>query len=158
MALKNLSEDKVLIALLAIFLIGLFGVNMEEFTGRFTLQTNDDIPIVTVLPQEVKAGEKINVNIKVRGACVDPTVEFYFSGVKYDGERGSSGGRKAEVTHKGRFKFCSEDYELDEDNSFTVSYQTRPNWDGDYFARVFYWKDRNTKDYLHSYFTIKPKK
>jgi len=156
MALKNLGEDKVFIALITIFLIGAVGTSFEQLTGGFTLQTNDDIPIVTVFPQEVKAGEKVNVNVKVRGACVDPTVEFYFGGVTYDGERTTSGGRKAEVTQKGRFKFCKDDYELDSVNSFSLSYQTRPEWDGDYFVRVYYWKDKNTKDYLHSYFTVKP--
>lgn len=156
MPVKNLGEDKVLIALVTIFLIGLIGTSLDQFTGNFTLQTNDNIPIVTIFPQQVIAGEKVNVKVQVRGACVDPTVEFFFGGVKYDGTREGSGGRKAEVTKKGRFKFCNGDYELDKDNTFTVSYQTRPDWSGDYFARVYYWKDKNTKDYLHSYFVVKP--
>ncbi len=157
MALKNLGEDKVFIALLTIFLIGAIGTSFEQLTGGFTLQSNEDIPIVTVFPNEVKAGEKVNVNVKVRGACVVPKVEFYFGGVTYNGERTSSGGRKAEVTQKGRFKFCKDDYELDSTNAFSLSYQTRPDWDGDYFVRVYYWTNKNTKDYLHSYFTVKPR-
>lgn len=157
MALKNLGEDKVFIALITIFLIGVIGTSIEQFTGNFAIRVNNDMPIVAVSPRTVTAGEKINVNVIIRGACVNPTVEFYFDGIKSNGERVNSGVRKAEVTQKGRYKFCNGDYELDEKNSFTVSYQTRPDWDGDYFARVYYWKDRNTKDYLHSYFTVKPK-
>lgn len=157
MSSKNPSQDKVLIALLIIFLIGFIGTSLSELTGKFTLQSNEKVPVVTVSPQQIKAGEKINVNVQIRDACVDPTVEFFFGGTNYDGTKVSSGGRKAEVTEKGRFKFCKGDYELDKDNSFTVSYKTRPEWDGDYFARVYYWKDRRTKDYVHAYFVVKPK-
>ena len=153
---KTISQDKVLIALLTIFLIGIVGTSLSELTGKITLQNNEKVPIVTVSPQKMKAGETVNVNVKVRGACVDPTIEFFFGGTTYDGTKVNSGGRKAEVTEKGRFKFCKGDYELDKDNSFTVSYKTRPEWDGDHFARVYYWKDRRTKDYIHTYFVVKP--
>ena len=95
--------------------------------------------------------------MQVRNACVDPTIEFFFGGVKYDGTVTSSGGRKAEITKKGRFKFCKNDDDLDADNSFTVTYTTRPDWDGDYYARIYFWKDRDTKDYVNVYFTVKPK-
>ena len=132
------------------------GTSMEQFTGSFTVRVNGDMPIVTVSPRTITAGEKIDINVGVRGACVDPTVELYFDGVKSDGERIGSGGRKAEVTQKGRYKFCDGDYELDDTNSFTVSYQTRPDWDGEYYSRVYYWMDKDTKDYVHSYFTVKP--
>ena len=74
MSAKNLGEDKVLIALITIFLIGFIGTSLNQFTGNFTLQTNEDIPIVTVSPQQAVAGEKVDVKVQVRGACVDPTV------------------------------------------------------------------------------------
>ncbi|MAF51275.1 MAG: hypothetical protein CMH64_04260 [Nanoarchaeota archaeon] len=154
---NNLTNDKVVIGLITIFLIAFIGSNLDQLTGNLTLTNNGQIPIVKISPNEIKAGEKANVNIQVRGACVHPKVELYFGGVRYDGEVQSSGGRKAEITKKGRFKFCKGDYELDSDNSFTISYRTRPDWDGDYYARVYYWKDRDTKDFLHSYFKVRPK-
>jgi len=154
---NNFSNDKVLIALITIFLVAIIGSNLSDFTGNLTFTNNGKIPIVTSFPSEIKAGEKISINIQVRGACVHPEIEFFFGGVRYNGDIESTGGRKAEVTKKGRFKFCKDDSDLDADNSFTVEYRTRPNWDGDYYARVYYWKDRNTKDFLHSYFKVKPK-
>ena len=154
---NNFSNDKVIIALVTIFLIGLIGTSLSEFTGNLTLTNNGDIPIVTPLPNEVKAGGKINIKVQVRGACVHPEIEFFFGGVRYNGDKMSSGGRKAEITKKGHYRFCKGDTALDEDNSFTVSYRTRPDWDGDYYARVYYWKDRDTKDFLHSYFKVRPK-
>ncbi|MAG52725.1 MAG: hypothetical protein CMH62_02065 [Nanoarchaeota archaeon] len=158
MADLNFSNDKVLIALVTIFLVGLIGTNLPQFTGNFTLTNNNDLPIVSTSPERIKAGEKLNINVQVRGACVDPEIELYFGGVRFDGTEDTNGGRKATITKKGRYKFCKNDYELDDTNSFTVSYRTRPDWDGDYFARVYYWEDRTTKDYLHSYFTITPNK
>ncbi|MBU2639594.1 MAG: hypothetical protein KKG75_02685 [Nanoarchaeota archaeon] len=155
---QKLSEDKVLVALVVIFLVAIIGFNLDKFTGNLTLQENKDIPIVTVYPSEVKAGEKIYVNVQIRGACVDPTIEFFFSGIKYDGTISRPSFSLGDITKAGRYKFCKGDYGLDIDNSFTVSYQTRPDWDGDYYARVYYWKDRTTKDYLHSYFRMRPNK
>jgi hypothetical protein len=155
--MANFSNDKVLVALVTMFLVGAIGSTFSDFTGNFALRTNNDMPIVTTSPNPVGAGSKINVNVKVRGACVDPTVEFYFGGKKYDGTKESSGGRKADVTKKGKYKFCKGDYELDNKDSFTVSYRTRPDWDGDYYAKVYYWKDKDTKDDLRSYFRVRPK-
>tara|TARA_Y100000310_G_C20552292_1_gene748703 strand:- start:632 stop:1108 length:477 start_codon:yes stop_codon:yes gene_type:complete len=158
MAKKGFENDKVLVALVALLLVGVVGFNLDKFTGNFTLTENKDIPIVTSFPKEIKAGEKINVNVQVRGACVHPEIEFHFGGVKYDGTTGNTGGRKGTVTEKGKFKFCKGDYELNKDNSFDVDYRTRPDWDGDYYAKVYYWKDRKTKDYVNSYFKVKPRK
>ncbi len=143
--MANFSKDKVLVALVAMFLIGVIGSTFSDLTGNLTLRTNNDVPIVTTSSSVIGAGSKINVNVQVRGACVHPTVEFYFDGKKYDGTPESTGGRKAEVTKKGRYKFCKGDYGLDDKNSFIVSYRTRPDWDGDYYASVYYWEDKNKK-------------
>ena len=154
---EHLSKDKALVALTEIFLVAIIGFNLNKFTGNLTLVENKDIPIVTIYPQEIKAGEKIYVNIQVRGACMHPTVEFFFSGIKYDGTVARPSFSLGDTTKQGRYKFCKGDYGLDIDNSFTVAYQSQPDWDGDYYARVYYWKDRTTKDYLHSYFRVRPK-
>jgi hypothetical protein len=153
-----MKEDKVLIGLLMIFLVGAIGVNLENFTGNFLLKENGDVPLVTVTPQVLKAGEYVDVNVRVRGACVHPQIEFFFDGVKYDGTRTRPSFSLGDVTKSGRYKFCKNDYGLNKDQSFTVSYKTSPEWDGDYYARVYYWKDKDTKDYLHSYFKVRPNK
>ena len=157
MSEKILSEEKVLVSLIVIFLVAIIGFNLDRFTGNLMLMENKDIPIVTVYPQDIRAGEKIYVNIQVRGACVDSTVDFFFSGVKYDGSSERSSLRLGDAAKPGRYRYCLGDSGLDIDNSFTVSYQTRPDWDGEYYARVYYWPNSKTRDYLHSYFGVRPK-
>ena len=155
MAIKNKKEDKVLIALIVIFLVSIIGFNLNKLTGGIVIQENKDVPIVTVSPSTIKAGEYVTVNVKVRNACVHPTVELFFSGTKFDGTKTHESFRLGDVTKQGRYKFCKGDYGL-KDNSFKVTYKTSAGWGGDYYARVYYWTEDNTKDYVHSYFRVRP--
>lgn len=153
-----MEKNKVIIAFVVLVLLALIGFNFDEITGKVT--TKNLIPSVTAFPSEVKAGEMINIKIKPRDACVDPEVGFYFSGKKSDGSIVSSGGRKAvqQPENVGAFKVCKGDAGiLDPDGSFTVSQRTRPEWDGEYYAKIYYWKDRKTKDSINAYFTVNPK-
>lgn len=154
--MKNFKEDKVIIALVVIFLVGTIGFNLENYTGNLLkLQEDKNVPIVSISPSVVTAGEYIEIKVKVRDACVHRTIDFFFDGTEYDGTKKNKGGRKATAIKPGRYKFCKRDYGL-VDSSFTLRYKTSPSWDGDYYARVYYWKDRTTKDYVHSYFKVKP--
>ncbi len=151
-----MEKNKILIAAIAIVLIALIGFNFNNITGK---AAGSLMPDVTVFPGTVKAGEKINIKVKPNKGCVDPEIGFYFSGKLSDGSITSSGGRKGVVTHKGGYKVCKGDgLILDKDGTFTVSYRTEPIWDGEYYAKVFYWKDRNTKDSINAYFNVLPKK
>jgi len=139
----------------AIVLVAVIGFNFDKITGDVT---RDLIPSVTAFPAEVTAGEKINIKVRPNNGCVDPELGIYFSGVKSDGTHEGSSGRRAVVTQKGGFSICKNSKGiLDPDNTFTVNYQTRPEWDGEYYAKVFYWKDRTTKDSVNVYFDVKPK-
>ncbi len=150
-----MEKNKILIGVVAIVLIALIGFNFGSITGNVT---GGLTPEVTVFPSTVKAGEKINIKVKPNKGCVDPEIGFYFSGKLTDGRITSSGGRKGTVTHKGGYKVCKGDgLILDKDGTFTVSYKTEPIWDGEHFAKVFYWKDRNTKDSKNIYFNVLPK-
>lgn len=147
--------NKILIWFVAIVLIALIGFNFDSITGKATKNLPPD---VTVFPETVKAGEKINIKVRPRNGCVDPEIGFYFSGKYSDGSIGSSGGRKGVVRHKGGYKVCKNDMLiLDDDGTFTVSYRTEPGWDGEYFGKIFYWKDRKTKESMNAYFNVLPK-
>lgn len=156
---KSKVKKQILITIALIALIALIGFNFEKITGSVVHQ----YPIVKVYktsyPQqnEVKAGEKVTVQVQVGDYCVDPEISFYFGGVTYSRKKTSAGPRIATVTKKGSSRICKGDTVLDSKNIFTIQYQTRPDWDGDYYARVYFWKDRDTKDYLNVYFTVKPK-
>ncbi len=157
-------EDKnILIAIVLIVLIALIGFNFEKVTGE---TIRHQIPIAsaykTNFPEqnEVKAGEKITVQVQVGDFCVDPEIGFYFGGITYAGEKTTSGGRKGTVTQKGHFKLCKGDVTLDSRNRFEIEYQTKPEWDGDHYARIYYYNepdgDRTHKDYINVYFKVKP--
>jgi hypothetical protein len=153
----TIKDDKVLVGLITVFVVGLLGSNLLGITGNFSLTNNSQVPIVSSSQGVIKAGEKIDINIQVRGACVDPKVKFYFTGTKYDGRDFSNKVFEEQVVHNGRYKYCQGDYGLDKNNGLTVSYRTRPDWDGEYHARVYYWVDRTTKDYVDTYFKVQPK-
>ncbi len=150
-----MERNQIIIGVVAAVLIALVGFNFSGVTGQVTGNLSPDI---TVYPNTVKAGEKINIKVKPKRGCVDPEIGFYFSGKLSDGSMTSSGGRKGTVTHKGGYKVCKGDgLILDKDGSFTVSYRTEPVWDGEHFAKIFYWKDRSTKDSMNAYFNVIPK-
>ncbi len=152
-----MEKNKILIVFVVLVLLALIGFNFDIITGRVT---GNLIPEVTAFPGEVKPGEMINIKIRPREGCVDPEVGFYFSGKNLDGSITSSGGRKAvqKAERVGAFKVCKRDKRiLDSDGSFTVTQRTRPEWAGEYFAKIYYWKDRKTKDSVNVYFTVKPK-
>ena len=150
-----MKRDQIIIGVVAIVLIALIGFNFNNITGK---ATGSLMPDVTVYPGTVKAGEKINIKVKPKIGCVDPEIGFYFSGKLSDGSMTSSGGRKGTVTHKGGYKVCKGDgLILDKDGTFTVSYRTEPIWDGEHFAKIFYWKDRSTKNSMNAYFNVVPK-
>ena len=151
----NMERNKVLIGAIAVVLIAIIGFNFNNIVGNATKSLAPD---VTVFPSTVKAGEKINIKVKPNRGCVDPEVGFYFSGKLNDGSITSSGGRKGTVAHKGGYKVCKGDgLILNKDGTFTVSYRTEPIWDGEHFAKVYYWKDRSTKDSVNGYFNVLPK-
>lgn len=156
---KTKINRQILITIVLIALIAFLGFNFEKITGGVI---KHQYPIVKVYktnyPQqnEVKAGDKITVEVKVGDYCVVPEISLYFGGVTYTGEKKSAGPRIATVTKKGSSRICKGETVLDSKNTFKVDYQTRPEWDGDYYARVYFWKDRSTKDYLNVYFKVKP--
>ena len=151
-----MEKNNIVILIVAIVLVAVIGFNIDDITGE---AVKNLAPDVTVYPVTVKAGEKINIKVKPNKGCVDPEVGFYFSGKLNDGSITSSGGRKGTVTQKGGYKICKgEGLILDKDGTFTVSYRTEPIWDGEYFAKIYYWKDRSTKDSMNAYFNVLPKK
>ena len=150
-----MKKNQIIIGTVAIVLIALVGLNFNSLTGQVVGNLSPD---VTVYPNVVKAGEKINIKVKPRGGCVDPEIGFYFSGKLSDGSITSSGGRKGTVTHKGGYKVCKGNgLILDKDGTFTVGYKTEPGWDGEHFAKIFYWKDRTTREAIHARFNVLPK-
>ena len=140
----------------AIVLLAVIGFNFEDITGN---AVKDLAPSVTIYPTDVNAGEKVNIKIRPNNVCVDPEIGLYFSGVKSDStvDTGSNL-RQAVITQKGGFSICKNSKGiLDPDGTFTLSYKTELNWDGDYFAKIFYWKDRKTKESINVYFSVNPK-
>ena len=162
---KTKINRQILITIVLIALIALIGFNFEKITGGVIKHS---YPIVTAyrvdsngkeLPEQnvLTAGETVKVKVKVGDYCVAPEISFYFGGVTYAGEKKSAGPRIVTVTQKGSSRICKGDSYLINKDTFTVEYSTRPNWNGDYYARVYFWKDRSTKDYLNVYFKVKPK-
>ena len=147
-----MERNKIILVSVGIVLLALIGFNFNNLTGR---ATGNLFPDVTVFPGKVNAGEIVEVKVKPRIGCVDPEISFYYTGKDSSGIVSSSGGRKGTVTQKGGFKICNNDKGiLNPDGSFTVRYRTEPGWDGEYYAKVYYWKDRNTKDYINAYFNV----
>jgi hypothetical protein len=152
-----MERNKMFIGIAALVFIAIIGFNFDAITGK---TIGELAPSVTVHPETVKAGGMVDIKIRPRNGCVDPEVGFYFSGRLSDGSIMSSGGRKAvqQANNVGAFKVCKRDLGiLDADGSFTVSQRTRPEWDGEYYAKIFYWKDRKTKDSINVYFNVIPK-
>ena len=140
----------------AIVLLAVIGFNFEDITGN---AVKDLAPSVTIYPTDVNAGEKVNIKVRPNNGCVDPEIGLYFSGVKSDSTVDiGSNLRKTTITQKGGFSICKNSKGiLDPDGTFTLSYKTEPNWDGDYYAKIFYWKDRKTKESINVYFSVNPK-
>lgn len=150
-----MEKSKIIIIAAIVVLAAVIGLNFDKITGGATRGIL--MPTVTIYPMIVNAGEDVNIKVKPNKGCVDPEIGLYFSGRDSQGNVGSSGGRKASITQKGGFKICKGDgLILDKDGTFTVQYTTRPEWDGEYFAKVEYWKDRTTKDSINAYFKVNP--
>ena len=118
-------KKQMLIAIALILLIALIGFNFEKITGGII---KHQYPIVKVyktgFPQqnEVRAGDKVTVEVKIGEYCVDPEISFYFGGVTYSGEKKSAGPRIGTITKKGHYRFCKGDTSLTNKDTFTVEY------------------------------------
>ena len=151
-----MEKNNIVILIVAVVLVAVIAFNIDNITGEAVKRLAPD---VTVYPSTVKAGEKINIKVKPNKGCVDPEIGFYFSGKLSDNSITSSGGRKGTVTQKGGYKICKGDgLILEKDGTFSVGYKTELGWDGEHFAKIYYWKDRNTKDSMNAYFNVLPKK
>lgn len=151
-----MERDKIFMGVAAIVLLAIIGFNFDGITGNASLNL---VPDITIYPKDITAGEIISIKVKPNSACVDPEISLYFSGVNSDSSVTSSGGRKATVTQKGGFSICKNSKQiLDPDGTFTVTYQTRPDWDGQYYAKIFYWKDKKTQDSINGYFNVESSK
>lgn len=154
-----MKNKKILIIAILILAISLLSLNFEKITGFASKQP---LPEVTVYKEnypkqnELNAGEKITIAVKVKDACVIPEIELRAGSKTYSGTSRPASVRQATVTQKGHVKICKNDVVLDKEKKFYLTYKTKPDWDGDYFARVYYWKERNTKEYIDAYFKVKP--
>ncbi len=160
-----MKNENIIIALIFLAIVALFAFNFDKITG-FAPKTII-APTVKTSPSIIKPGEKINIEIKINQACVDPTFEFY--PVRED-SRGATiiGTRKATKFYSpdigdckristkgakipcGSSKYCKDDLK---NNKIKTTFKTYSDWSGNYILRVYYW-DEGKKEFIDSQFKI----
>tara|TARA_Y100000310_G_C20552292_1_gene748702 strand:- start:159 stop:629 length:471 start_codon:yes stop_codon:yes gene_type:complete len=134
-----MEPKNVLIALVFLLLISFFSFNFEEITG---FQVKNLAPLVTVTPNEVKAGQPIQIKIKINEACIDPELEFLpVNGLRKDSRifkpTEDDCADQNYRSCKGA-KYCKGDLVNDE---MIMTYYTLPSWKvspGQYAVRIRY--------------------
>ena len=134
-----MKPQNIIIAIVFLLIISAFSFSFDKITGY---QVQDlSRPEAGIIKDIVKAGEPIKIQVKINEYCVQPTIEFYYNGV-----------RKSRVTYHpseddctgqnfhpcGGIKYCQGNLI---DDTMTLNYYTLPSWKvspGIYKARIRY--------------------
>lgn len=72
-----MKRKNIIFGISVIILIALIGFNLNKMTGESVKEDPSKVPVVSVFPTEVKAGEKITAVVKLRGYCVSEYLEVF---------------------------------------------------------------------------------
>ncbi|MAG52724.1 MAG: hypothetical protein CMH62_02060 [Nanoarchaeota archaeon] len=146
-----MKPQNIIIALFFLLVISAFSFNFEEITGN---------PIKLVPPElgitndVVKAGQPIQIKVKINDFCIDPDIEFYFEGLRKDTRTYHPTEDDCQGQNfypcKGS-KYCKGDLIDDE---ATMTYYTLPSWKvnpGLYTVRLHYIEKPGQKKHLEPY-------
>lgn len=149
--------SNIVIAAIFLVLISLFSLNFEKLTGYVPKQ--ESIPIVSVLPESVKAGEQVEIRIKVNKFCIDPKIEVV----------SKNGLHKDDIKYMPNEDECAtQDFHTCKSNKYCqgnikedvlkIKYKTEANSKGDYKIRVRYierpGQDRFDEPFVEAGFTV----
>ena len=146
-----MKPQNIIIAAFFLLVVSFFSFSFEKITGNPIKIT---VPEMTIINEEVKAGQPIQIRVKINDFCVDPEITFYAkNGLKKDtrlfkptrddcasGRISCAGGKYC----KGNLK---NDY-------LVFDYYTLPSWrarPGFYTARIHYIEKVGQRDDLTPY-------
>lgn len=136
-----MKPGNIIIAITFLLVISAFSFNFEKITGFQVSDVLLKIPQVDIVDDVVKAGQPIQLRVKISEFCVNPKIEFYKDNI-----------RKSHTTYRpteddcqgqnfypcGGSKYCQGDLIAD---TMVIDYYTLPSWKvspGIYTARVHY--------------------
>lgn len=131
--------SNVLIAAIFLVVIAVFSLNFEKLTGYVPRERGETLPGLSVNPGSVKAGEKIDIRVKVNKYCVDPVFEIvsandlHKADVDYLPTEDDCAGQSFHTCKSS--KYCQGDIVND---ILKVLYKTEADFQGDYKVRVRY--------------------
>ncbi len=156
-----MKNENIIIAMVFLVIVALFAFNFTKMTG-FAPKTIA-APTITIFPAQIKAGDLVNIEIKIKEGCVDPKFYFYSFRNNIVGTRkatkvyGPDVGDCARVSSKGAqipcgsSKYCRGNLKLD---TIKTNFKTYSDWTGDYVLRVYYYDNKNEKKYVDTKFKI----
>jgi hypothetical protein len=134
-----MKPQNIIIAIAFLLVVSVFSFSFENITGNPILENQ---PRVSIVNDNVRAGQPIQIKVKINNYCIDPRFEFYSErGLRKDTRtfhpnEDDCAGQNTR-TCKGN-KYCKGDLKDDE---FTMTYYTLPSWKtspGIYNVRVKY--------------------
>jgi hypothetical protein len=145
-----MKPQNIIIAITFLLVVSIFSFNFEEITG-FQVKTLQ--PYVFIENDVVTAGQPIKIKVQINDACIDPTFEFYYKGLRkdtrtYKPTEDDCAGQ--DYTCKGS-KYCRGDLENDR---AIYDYYTLPSWKlspGLYNVRVHYMEKAGQSRYKTPY-------
>lgn len=136
-----MKPENIIIAIIFLLVISAFSFNFERITGYQVSDALLKVPQAGIVSDVVKAGQPIQLRVKINEFCIDPKIEFY-----------KNNNRKSHITYlptqedcqgqnfypcRGN-KYCKGDLA---DDTMVLDYYTLPSWKvspGIYKARIYY--------------------
>src|SRR3989344_7061600 len=76
-----MKPQNIIIAIAFLLIISAFSFNFERMTGY---QVKVNAPQAYIINDVVKAGEPIQIKVKINENCIDPDFEFYYKNTRKD--------------------------------------------------------------------------
>lgn len=165
-----MKNENVVIALIFLVIVALFAFNFNKLTGFTAAEEIDKYaPIINlyktdiygnkVIARILNAGEKIDIEIKIREGDINPEFKVYFVRNDIIGTRkkviyfSPDIGDCARISSKGAKIPCgSSSYRKGKlvDDLIKKTFKTGADWKGNYIVRIYYYNEKNKKTFKDS--------
>ena len=152
-----MKPENIIIAMAFLLVISAFSFNFEKITGFQVSDALLKVPQAGIVNDVIKAGQPIQLRVKINDYCVDPKVEFYKNNIR----KSHTTYRPTEDECQGQnfypcrgSKYCQGDLIAD---TMVLDYYTLPSWKvspGIYMARVHYIERVGQKEHDTSYIEV----
>ena len=136
-----MKPENIIIAITFLLVISAFSFNFEKITGFQVSDALLKVPQAGIVSDVVKAGQPIQLRVKINEFCIDPKVEFYKDNIRksYTKYRPTQDDCQGQNFYPcSGSKYCQGDLIAD---TMVLDYYTLPSWKvtpGLYKVRIYY--------------------